>query len=286
MSLLPSFDEEMTTKLPSSDAAVVDMKCLVDKVWLETFRRHYQKDDGCNDIFVVVRNFCAHFNLDDHTSTLMGRKQTDVRNLGAVANCSPKLAALADPALEEHVLAIYSYTLDTLFKHANSSMNDQENRIFEIGSSGEETLSSDVLAVLPWMKKVSVALEKLPNCFNYCGTVYRVMSFRFAPCDFAERFKVGNTLVWHSLRSTSSSKDILSNRCFTGTSGTVYEIRNAGGKEICLLSQYENEAEILLPMGATMQVKEARIGSEQGVDFQDCADWVVFEMLPAMLFLS
>jgi len=195
------------------------------------------------------------------------------------------LREMGNPDLEEHFVSIYSYTMDSLFGVANYHLNNAKMRA-QINDSGIAELADEVRATLPWFKKLAVGLHSLPPCFEYSGTLYRVTRFVFSPTDLSERFRAGNRFVWHTFRSTSASLEILDNPHFSAARSTVFEIHNAVGKCIWPLSQYREEREVLLPIGATFQVIEAWRGSGEGDDICKPADWIILTMLPQVYALE
>lgn len=254
----------------------------MDKEWLVLVRDEYQKVPKSQKIDEVIDAFCKHFKFPQEAGEVL-RSGRSRHGVGCAALKQghvddPKLQAVWSPNFEEHYLCIYSWTINLLYKQANTVMNGAD-RIDRSG--GAVGVSNDVKAVIPWYRKVECALDALPSDFDYKGTVYRVIPFAFA--DFETRFTEGKVFVWHSFRSTSRSEDILTNPCFSSGHSTVFEIQGARGKDITTLSQYAQECEILLPMGTTLRVKKVQRRSGQEEDgVRKSADWIVAEMLPEL----
>lgn len=269
-----------------------EAETFIDKKWLDLYAQSYIATPIPHSITETVTPFCQHFHLDvvSNLETIEDRRvllgicraqpadklaELPVANVQGVDKIRvvQQLQDILRPNFEDQNLSVYSYTMDSLYATANLHMNSPQRCTLE---NGLPAISSNVRAILPWLKKVDAGLSSLPASFRYLGTLFRVMSHVFDSLSFDQRFKTGNIFVWHSFRSASRSEAILSNPSFTP--GTVFEIRNAVGTDITLMSQFTEECEILLRPGTTLQVMEARKGTPGG-DVRESADWIVVEML-------
>lgn len=274
------------------NVAANEVEVKVDEHYLRILSQAFVETPVPSTVSVAIRDLCQHFNLDASSNLAFvearrrmlalcrampvdALKDLDIAKGADGKRVVRQLLKLFSVDFEEHNLAIFSYTMDSLYSIVNTQMSTPGRLI-------ENKLSTDIQATLPWMRMVEHSLASLPEDFKYHGTLYRVTSHVFDSLYFEQHFKKDDVFVWHSFRSASTSFDIASNPSFVPN--TIFEIRNAVGVEITLLSQYPEECELLLPPGTTLQVKEARKGTGQGVDVQTKADWIVVEMLPKSYF--
>jgi hypothetical protein len=99
----------------------------------------------------------------------------------------------------------------------------------------------------PYLKLFDTALDKLP-------TVKEVV-WRGVNLDIGKRYTKDQLLKWWSVNSCSSSVTVIKNFLGNDKNSTLFLIEAVNGKKISGYTVYENEDEIILPMGTQFRVK-------------------------------
>ena len=133
--------------------------------------------------------------------------------------------------------AIYIYTMEwgqtSLYRLLNQALRSEDRQALKIW--------------FPYLKLFDTALEKLP-------TVKEVI-WRGVPLDIGRNYRENEMITWWSVNSCSSSVNVIKNFLGKSEKSTLFLIEAINGKRIRGYTKYENENEILLPLGTEFRVK-------------------------------
>jgi len=180
--------------------------------------------------------------------------------------------------LAGHYEVIYSYTCQSpnLFGRVSHRMNDAERRTRTDGDAVEVSqYLRDVM--LPWVRRLQLALGSLPAVFNVECDLYRGMKHRFA----SGHFSPGAVVALYTFKSFTVDSSLMEDDVFCGQSNsrTIFIIRQGRGKFIAPLSEFRDELEVVLLPGTKLQVEKVTNQSmKRGSPFQ-YADIVEFSMI-------
>jgi hypothetical protein len=107
--------------------------------------------------------------------------------------------------------------------------------------------SEDRNALKPWfayLKLFTTAIQKLPpvQMTVWCGVKE----------DIAQNFKKADEFVWWSIRSCSTSSDVV--RKLLGPNSTLFQIETLNGKDVSIYSSDPNETEVIVSLGTHFRV--------------------------------
>jgi hypothetical protein len=108
----------------------------------------------------------------------------------------------------------------------------------------------------PYLKLFDTALDKLPTVK---GNVWRGVSV-----DIGKNFTKNQTVTWWSINSCSSSVDVIKNFLGNNKSSTLFLIEAVNGKKVSGYTEYENEDEIILRLGAQFRMKSNPLEQSNG----------------------
>merc|ERR1712137_175419 len=161
---------------------------------------------------------------------------------------------------ERQAALIFSFTLEEpgIYSIASKVVNDREKR--------EAQRNKDMQAVMPFISNFLDALATLPESFDRGPlTAYRGMSYSYPDEEWDTRFKKGEVIGWHTLKSVSLDEKEAEKFCGAGPS-TIFEIHGCRGKLIKKLSKFGREAELVLRPGARFRVELAQRKSKANRD--------------------
>ena len=142
--------------------------------------------------------------------------------------------------------SIYIYTMEwgntSLYRVLNNALRSQNRQALRIW--------------FPYLKLLDTALDKLP-------TVKEIL-WRGVPLDIGQSFVKDQTITWWSVNSCSSSIDVIKNFLDNNKNSTLFLIEAINGKKVSGYTEYENEDEIILPIGTQFRVKSNALDHPNG----------------------
>ena len=142
-----------------------------------------------------------------------------------------------DGLTKDESSAIYIYTMEwgetTLYRVLNQALRSENRQSLKIW--------------FPFLKLFDSALEKLP-------TVKEVI-WRGVPLDIGRNYSENQLITWWSVNSCSSSVNVIKTFLGKTDKSTLFLIEAINGKRIRGYTEFENENEIILPLGTQFRVK-------------------------------
>ena len=142
--------------------------------------------------------------------------------------------------------AIYIYTMEwgetTLYRVLNRTLRSEERQNLKVW--------------FPYLKLFDTALDKLP-------TVKEVV-WRGVSLDIGKKYSENQMVTWWSINSTSSSVKVIEKFLGDQRNSTLFLIEAISGKKVSGYTEYENEHEIILRMGAEFRVKSEPLKQANG----------------------
>ncbi|CAF1560505.1 unnamed protein product [Adineta steineri] len=133
--------------------------------------------------------------------------------------------------------SIYIYTMEwdesSLYRVLNKALRDENRQGLKIW--------------YPYLKLFDTALNKLP-------TVKEGL-WRGVPVDIGKNFKKNQVLTWWTVSSCSSSVDVIKQFLGKRQTFTLFMIEALNAKKVSGYTAYEDEDEVILPIGTQFRVK-------------------------------
>ncbi|CAF1002634.1 unnamed protein product [Adineta steineri] len=133
--------------------------------------------------------------------------------------------------------SIYIYTMEwdesSLYRVLNKALRDENRQGLKIW--------------FPYLKLFDTALDKLP-------TVKEGL-WRGVSLDIGKNFRKNQILTWWTVNSCSSSVDVINRFLGESQTSTLFMIEAANGKKVSGYTVYEDEDEVILPIGTQFRVK-------------------------------
>ncbi|CAF1672958.1 unnamed protein product, partial [Adineta ricciae] len=137
----------------------------------------------------------------------------------------------------EESASLYIYTMEwdetSLYRVLNRALRDANREIVKVW--------------FPYLKLLDSALEKLPTTKE---VVWRGVSL-----DIGKNFVKNQVLTWWTVNSCSSSVNVIKKFFGNETNYTLFMIQALNGKNVSGYTAYEDENEIILPIGSHFRVK-------------------------------
>ena len=146
-------------------------------------------------------------------------------------------APSSSPLSEDEIAAVVLYTMPIVYQLLNAALR-----------SGEEN------CIAPFRRFARLLLSALVKLPSYNGVVYRAINARLGNGEYTN----GSEIMWGGLSSCSIDGSAVDE--FLGDSNTyrtLFAIDVKDGKAICEYSAFEAEAEVLLPIGTRLVVKNS-----------------------------
>ncbi|CAM4815094.1 unnamed protein product [Rotaria magnacalcarata] len=142
--------------------------------------------------------------------------------------------------------AIYIYTMEwgdtALYRVLNQALRSENRQALKIW--------------FPYLRLFDEALHKLP-------TVKEVL-WRGISLDIGKTFVRNQIVTWWSVNSCSSSVNVIKNFIGKEKNSTLFLIEAVNGKKVSGYTEFENEEEIVLPMGSQFRVKSDPLEQSNG----------------------
>jgi len=133
--------------------------------------------------------------------------------------------------------AVLMYTGNCLYSQLNKALRDENRK-----------------AVKKYFKYLRVLMEAFEFLPSQNGKLWRGISV-----DLFDQYKVGSTITWWSVSSTTSDEQVARNFCGgCGGKCTLITIEATSAMDIAALSFYSNEKESLLAPGTQLKVKSSK----------------------------
>lgn len=137
--------------------------------------------------------------------------------------------------------AIYIYTMEwgenSLYRLFNQALRSKNRQQLENW--------------FPYLRLFDSALEKLPEVEE---TVWRGVSM-----DIGKNYLKNQRITWWGITSCALSVNAVEPFLGQGQNSTLFSIRTINGKNIRDYAEFQNEDEIVLPLGTQLQVKADRL---------------------------
>ncbi|CAM4939061.1 unnamed protein product [Rotaria socialis] len=142
--------------------------------------------------------------------------------------------------------AIYIYTMEwgdtALYRVLNQALRSENRQALKIW--------------FPYLRLFDEALRKLP-------TVKEVL-WRGISLDIGRSFVRNQIVTWWSVNSCSSSVNVIKNFIGKEKNSTLFLIEAVNGRKVSGYTEFENEEEIVLPMGSQFRVKSDPLEQSNG----------------------
>jgi len=154
---------------------------------------------------------------------------------------------------------IFWYTLEKpkIYEMTSSVLNDCAKR----------KNNAELGAVMPFISNFLAALAALPESFDRGPVMaYRGMKYSYPEDVWNTKFRNGQVIVWHTLKSVTLEEANAEGFCGDEPS-TIFEIHQCRGKFVQELSKFgADEAEIVLMPGAMFRAESAQRSSTPNRD--------------------